>query len=437
MRLKPFMVLLAAIFFINGADARAEETIPWKECVGEAKKQNPDLTVSLEQVNQALANKEITRSAVMPQISGDASRITTQAPSGGSTNTSMVSASSVKRKPGTAYQYEVTGEQLLFDGFKTSFDLSYDQRNIVASRYNYDVTSSNVRLQLRTAYANLLSAQEYLKVAEEIRGRRKQNLELVRLRYEGGREHRGSLLTSEADLAKANYDVEQARRSIYLSQRQVIKSLGRTKFSPLVATGGLDVKETVRERPDFEKITETTPFLQQLVAKKEAARFGLSSAKAEFFPQIYANGSVGNSNTIWPPNKNGWSFGTSLTLPIFDGGNLIANVSLAKALLGQAQADERSGRDSVIVTLSDTWVTLQDAIDNVVVQQKVLAAARERARISEAEYYIGLLTYDNWIIIEDNLVTAKKSYVSAQRDAVIAEASWIQAKGGTLDYDKE
>jgi outer membrane protein TolC len=331
----------------------------------------------------------------------------------------------------------MTGEQLLFDGFKTSFDLSSDQRNIVAYRYNYDVTSSNVRLQLRTAYANLLSAQEYLKVAEEIRGRRKQNLELVRLRYEGGREHRGSLLTSEADLAKADYDVEQAKRSIFLSQRQVIKGLGRTKFSPLVATGGLDVKETVKEKPDFENITETTPFLQQLVAKKEAARFGLSSAKAEFFPQIYANGSVGNRNTMWPPDKNGWSFGTSLTLPIFDGGNLIANVSLAKAVLGQAQADERSGRDSVIVTLSDTWVTLQDAIDNVVVQEKVLYAARERARISEAEYYIGLLTYDNWIIIEDNLVTAKKSYVSAQRSAVIAEAGWIQAKGGTLDYDKE
>ena len=36
----------------------------------------------------------------------------------------------------------------------------------------------------------------------------------------------------------------------------------------------------------------------------------------------------------------------------------------------------------------------------------------------------------------NNLVTAKRSYLSAERDALIAEANWIQAKGETLDYDK-
>ena len=434
--MKIFITTVAIAIFISASPACAEETLEWKKCVEEAKAQNPDLVASQEKVNQARANKEITRSVTMPQITGNAERTTTQSPSGGNTTTSMTSASSAKRKPATVYEYDITGEQLLFDGFKTSFNLSSNERSIIATRYNYDVTSSNVRLRLRTAYANLLSSQEYFKVAGEIKGRRKQSLELVRLRYEGGREHRGSLLTSEADLAQAIYDVEQAKRSIYLSQRQVIKELGQTKYFPFIAAGDLNVKETVREMPDFVKITETTPFLQQLVAQKEAARFGLSAAKAQFFPQIYVSGTLGNTNTSWPADKNAWSAGTSFTLPIFDGGNMIANVTKARAVLAQAQADERSGRDSVVVTLSNTWAVLQDAIDNLAVKKKILEAARERARISEAEYAIGLLIYDNWIIIEDNLVTAKKNFVSAGRDAVIAEASWIQAKGGTLDYDK-
>ena len=68
-------------------------------------------------------------------------------------------------------------------------------------------------------------------------------------------------------------------------------------------------------------------------------------------------------------------------------------------------------------------------------QKKVLSAAEERARISEAEYSIGLISYDNWIIIENNLVSAKKSFVTAELAALISEANWIQAKGGTLDYD--
>jgi outer membrane protein TolC len=69
------------------------------------------------------------------------------------------------------------------------------------------------------------------------------------------------------------------------------------------------------------------------------------------------------------------------------------------------------------------------------VQAKVLEAAEVRAKIAEAEYSIGLLIYDNWIIIENALVAAKKVFVNAKLNAMIAEANWVQAKGGTLDYD--
>lgn len=439
MKPKNFIIPFAAIFIISVGSARAEEAMEWKECVKEARAKHPDLMASMEKVNQARANKEITRSVAMPQITGNASETTakgaTFGSSGGTGQSDVTVSSSSKAK--TTYDYNITGEQLLFDGSKTSFDLSGAQRNINASRYSYDVTSSNIRLRLRTAFSNLLSSQELLKVTEEIKARRKQNLEFVKLRYEGGREHRGSLLTAEADVAQASYDVNQARRNIYYSQRQLTKELGRSSFMPMTATGQLEVKERAPERPNFEELVESTPFLQQLVAQKEAAKFGLKSAYADFFPQVYASGNVGNTNVDAFPDKNEWSAGLSLTLPIFDGGNRIAAVSKAKAVLGQASDDERSGRDGVILTLTDTWTKLQNAIENVSVQRKFLEATEERAKIARAEYSIGLMSFDNWIIIENNLVAAKKSFVNAELNSLIAEAGWIQAKGGTLDYDKE
>lgn len=411
----------------------------WKDCVEEAKVNHPDLASSAEKIKQSKADKEITRSAYLPQITGEASETTSKGAtfgSSGGTSQNTIQTGSSGRHETTTYDYNVTGEQLLFDGFKTSYDLSTAERNIISSRYNYDVTSSNVRLRLRTAYVNLLTAQDLLKISEEIEARRKQNLELVKLRYEGGREHRGSLLTSEADLAQAVFDVNQARRSIFLAQWQLTKELGRGKFVPMAAEGSFEVVDADPVRPDFEKLCRINPLLQQLVAKKEAAKYGLSSAKAAFFPKIYASGTLGNTNVDAFPDKNEWSVGTSLTFPFFDGGNLIAAATKARAVLGQAEADERSGRDGVIYTLSNTWTTLQDAIEKVGVAKKSLDAATERAKIAEAEYSIGLLIYDNWIIIENNLVTAKRSYLSAERDALVAEANWIQAKGETLDYDK-
>jgi len=426
----PLAAVLMVLTFIPG-NVRAEEMIAWKACVEEAKRDHPDLVSAAQKINQYKATKEITRSAYVPQITGNASEVTSK---GATFGTGGVEVGDDKR-PTTTYDYSVTGEQLLFDGFKTSFDLSAAERNIIASRYNYNVVSSNVRLRLRTAYVNLLTAQGLLTISKEIEARRRQNLELVRLRYEGGREHRGSLMTSEADLAQAIFDLNQASRSIYLAQRQLTKELGREKFVPMTVEGDFEIREADRERPDFEKMCGTVPLLEQLVAQKEAAKFGVKSAKAMFFPQIYASGTVGNTNIDAFPDKNEWSAGMSLTFPFFDGGKTIATVSKANATLGQAEADERSGRDGVIYTLSNTWTLLQDAIDKVGVARKSLEAAEERARIAEAEYSIGLLIYDNWIIIENNLVTAKRTFLSTERDALVAEANWVQAKGETLDHD--
>jgi len=412
-----------------------EENIDWLSCVNEAKKSHPDLVSASEKIKQAKASKEITRSAFLPLLGFDASEVTTKNASFGASGSSVELVSTGSNRK-TTYQYEGTAQQLLFDSFRTAYDLSSNERAVIAQKYNYDVTSSNVRLRLRTAYVQLLAAQEYLKIVREIEARRKTTSELVRLRYEGGREHKGSLMTSESNVAQAVYEVAQATRNIYLYQRQLTKELGRSKFVPMNVSGELDVKEADRSLPDFEIIAETNPFLRQLIAQKEAAKFSLKSAYSQLFPTVYANASVGNTGTRWFPDKNEYSIGTSVTMPLFDGSKY-AGIDRAKGVLGQAAADEKSGKDGVIYTLANMWSKLQDAIDNVAVQKKSLDAAHERARIASAEYSIGLLSYDNWIIIEDNFVSAKKSYINARLGALAAEANWVQAKGGTLDYDRK
>jgi outer membrane protein TolC len=87
------------------------------------------------------------------------------------------------------------------------------------------------------------------------------------------------------------------------------------------------------------------------------------------------------------------------------------------------------------LTLEQKLNPLKDAAARVSVQQEYLAAAEERARIAEQQYSVGLVTFDNWTIIEDNLVRAKSTYLDAQALALLSEAKWIQAKGETLEYE--
>jgi outer membrane protein TolC len=77
----------------------------------------------------------------------------------------------------------------------------------------------------------------------------------------------------------------------------------------------------------------------------------------------------------------------------------------------------------------------QNAIDNLLVQEKFMSAAEERAKISTAQYSTGLIDFDAWTIIEDNLVSTKKNQVQARAAVLLAEAQWRQAQGGGFEHD--
>jgi len=398
----------------------ADKTLSWEDCVKEAYLNNPELISAAQELKQTEADKGIVQSAALPQITTELNGRKYEA------------AASNKQRD--SYSYGVSGRQLLFDGFKTSNDIAAAKEGIKASQYNYAVVSSNVRLNLRASFSELLRAQALIPLTEDIAQRRKENLELVQLRYDAGREHRGALLTAQADFSQAEFEVEQAKRNLSLAQAKLIKELGWQEKVPIVVEGEFAVSDSESLKPDFIDLADNTPFLRELAARKEVARFGLKSAKADFFPQIYLTSSIGKTDSYWAPDDKEWAAGLSLSFPIFEGGIRIAKVSKEEARVEQAQADERSGRDTVIVTLEEAWKDLQDAVDQVLVQGKFLRASQERAKIANAQYSTGLINFDDWIIIENELVIAKKAYLNTQTNMLVAEARWIQAKGGVLEY---
>jgi len=396
----------------------AEEILSWEDCILEAKKNNPDLISAQENINQQKASKTITASGLYPQISGNVGAATGKTAS----------------KTSDSYSYGVSGTQLVFDAFKTANEINAASENIKAAQQNYRFASSGVRFNLRSAFIELLKAQELIRVAEDIVKIRKENFELITLRYYSGLEHRGALLTAEANLAQATFELSQAKRDIGLAQRQLTKEMGRRELKSIYVKGDFTVWDTAKEKPDLQALVQNNPSLLQLVAKKNAAAFSIKSAYANFAPQLSGNANTDKTSSHWPPQDDRWNLGLNLSMPIFEGGLRFAQVSEAKAVYNQAEANERSTKDAVIVALEQAWVTLQDSVETVDVQYKSLVAAKERAKIAEAQYSTGFITYDNWSIIEDNLVRAKTDYLNAEANALLAEANWIQAKGETLEY---
>ena len=419
-------ILLISVVFLAGIFSNiyaAEEILTWQECIRESAKNHPDLIAAVEEIKQSQAAKRVTASTLFPQIEANA-------------NASRARSAS-DSAPGVtsdSYTYGVSATQLIFDGTKTIQNVLAASETIKASQQNYRFTSTQVRLNLRTAFINLLTSQELIRVTEDIIKIRRSNLELITLRYESGLEHRGALLTAEANLAQADFQLAQAKREIGLAQRQLTKEMGRKEFTPMMVKGDFKVTDPAKDEPDLESLVKNNPSLQQLIAQKNSAEFSLRSAYANFSPTLSGSAGANKAGTHWTPRGNNWNLGLALSMPIFEGGLRLAQVSQAQGLLNQLKENERSTRDGLVVSLASTWAALQDAIETVGVQYKNLIATEERSKIAEAEYATGFITYDNWTIIEDNLVQAKTTYLNAQAGALLAEANWIQAKGETLEY---
>jgi outer membrane protein TolC len=379
---------------------------------------NPALAAAREDIAAAEASRRATSGARLPQVSGDAST------SYGGRETGA---------PGGSYSYGLSARQLVIDSGRQGAADGRAEQAVLQSRIAYKQASADLRWRLRTAFVELLQAQDLVGMTSDILERRRQTTRLIGVRYDAGREHRGALLTAEAKEAQAQADTEQARRALELARMALRVEVGvrdRPTFEAVGAMGGVAPGAA---RPDLDALAAGVPAVRQAEFKTETARLGVVGARAERFPDLSATARAGRSGAEGTAEEGTWSAGIGLSVPLWRGGATRAGTVAALAAWRRSGQEERAARDSAVANLASRWAAWQNARDAEGVQRKFLSAAEERARISEAQYEAGLLAFDNWIIIEDEYVQARRGLLAAQAAAMGAEADWTRAIGGTLE----
>lgn len=402
------------------------KSLTWEECVRTAEMNNPDIVSAREGILQVAAAKNIVRADLLPQISASASGARSYSEtsiSGGETSNS--------------FYYGLSAKQLIFDGFKSVYELKSAGAELESAKLNYMVKSAEVRYNLRKAYIDYIKAKEMLKIAGEIQTRRKHIYDLVRLRYNAGKEHVGSLHSTEADLLESKADLAAAERGLSLANTTLCHLLGYDASAELNISGDLELSPGNQAEPDFGLIASNTPAVLKAASAKDSAYYSMKASELDYSPKLYGNASIGRRGETMSDMSDQWSLGFEVTAPLFEGGRTYYSVSKAESAHRQAKADEKSIKNSAVSSLRESWNSLKNSSDTVEVQKLSLKAATERSGIGEMQYSIGTLSFDNWTIIENNLAAARKSYINAFASAMTAEAAWIQSKGGTLENEKK
>jgi multidrug efflux system outer membrane protein len=193
--------------------------------------------------------------------------------------------------------------------------------------------------------------------------------------------------------------------------------------SPPAVPPGLPAQLLVR-RPDVAEAE------QNLVAVN--AQIGV--ATADFYPRFSLTGSAGfesaDGSTIFNWQSRVWAIALSISLPIFQGGRLRANLEATEARYRQAVA---AYVNQVLVAYGDVEDALTDLhalSDEVGILREAVSASQNYLHLAQVQYQQGLVDYLIVIDAERTFLANQLSLAQAVNRQMAASIHLIKALGG-------
>lgn len=329
---------------------------------------------------------------------------------------------------GDYYDFGFSGSQPLFSPAVPAA-LRLARASLRGTEAAYDRTASGLRYQLKSAFADIMNARGTLKLSEETLKRRAENLELIRLKYQAGRENKAALLETEAALKKARWQHEKYNKSLRLLERRLNRLLGRPAMTPAPELALAQPPEPPEDFSIFSQRLEKHHSLRTARAALDSSGAAVSTAKSDILPNAAASGRYAWTGSDWPAAPNGWSLGASLSLPLFSGGRLSSNLSAAKIKLRSSEADLKDASDEIYLGAEDAFLSWREASAFMEVAKSSLDAAEARGWLVRKQYLAGQASYFEWRTVEEQLISEQNQYLAAGRGRIVSHAAFIQALG--------
>jgi multidrug efflux system outer membrane protein len=423
-----------AAWRLEEAEAREISNIAWwdefqdpalSDLVRTALANNKDLKLATANIDAAVAQYGIVRSAQFPQVNAGASAARER----GSTNAQLASGKIVNDY---ALNLSASFELDLWGRLRRATESA--QAGVLASQEGRGTVILTVVTAVATGYIQLRALDRQLDIARYTSESLGEAARLQRIRYEEGAVPESDYQQAESQYRQAVAQVPELEREIARQENFISVLLGRNPgpiergrdisgfFFPAVPG---DLPATLLERrPDIRQAE------QQLIA----ANADIGVAKAAYFPDISLTGLLGLeslqfSNLFVGPSRV-WSFGANLAQPIFNAGRIDAQVAQAEALQREAlYAYERS----IISAFQDVENALVDRNKFAQVrseQARNVAALRRFRDLAELRYREGATIYLEVASAEQSLLTAELAYVATQSQLFQSYANLYKAMGG-------
>jgi outer membrane protein, multidrug efflux system len=291
-----------------------------------------------------------------------------------------------------------------------------------------------------STYLSSIETGEEIRLAEATVQSRREAVRIAQVRLKAGLTsaldfHQAESLLTQAEAALAGLHLAQARLNNLLFvlvggpvPQPLPEPLPLTQqASTMTLAAGLP-SELLLARPDILEAEE----------RLRAAEADIGAARAAFFPSISLTGTLGFAsselNNLVGADGLTWSFGPSITAPIFNRGRLHGNVTIARAQQAIAIADYEHTIQIAFQEVSNALAGRRFLADQVAAQERGTQAQRQIAALAHTRYLEGVVSYIEVLDAERNLFAAEQTLLQLRRaEADNLVALYIALGGGVLE----
>ena len=416
------------------ADTKWQDLFPdpiLNQMVATALKQNFDLLIASERVQEARAQLGITRANQYPNLQAQVGFTATQPSSAGS-NTFVT--------PGTnlASSYSSVGLALSWE-----LDIwGRLKRQTEAARALYLASEEGRRAvgvslvsDVMDAYFQLLEQDLELEISRKTQGIAQDSLKLVELRRQRGaasgldvRQAEQLLYTAGVQIAAAERAIAQSENLISLLQGNVPSGQARgRKLEEIPIPGRLSPglpATLLARRPDIREAE------QNLVA----ANAQIGAARALYFPQLSLNAFIGSQarglSNISSSAARVYNVAPAAVQTIFDAGQIRNTVRLTQAQKRELVVAYQKSIYSALREVADALIAFDRLREQRTQEENLVRTLEETVRLSELRYRGGLDSYLQVLDAQRNLFNGQLALAQLRLQERVSVVQLYRALGG-------
>lgn len=392
-----------------------------------ALKNNRNLRVSVLNMEAARAQYQITRSALFPSVNAVASENRARTPAN---LTSFGRTVSGQYSVGVNASWEVD----FFGRIRSLSDQALAQYLSLAE------TRKAAELALLSSVADqylaMLAFDDALAVTRATLVTAEESLRITSLKFEVGTGSELDLRQSEGVVEQARANLETESRLRAQAENALVLLVGEPLPDDLPPGMPLNSQSLLTDIPAGlpSDLLTRRPDIAAAEQSLLAANANIGAARAAFFPRVTLTGSAGTLSPtlggLFKPGSGAWSFAPQITLPIFQGGQNVAALDLAKVQKRIEIALYERAIQNAFREVSDGLAARGTFDKQIQSLERFTGSQERRLALSDLRYRNGVDSYLSVLTAQNDLYSAQLLLINARLQRLTNLVDLYQFLGG-------